>query len=204
MHYTDLANHCLQCILPRTIFQAVFGCLPSECSAQLGRGIQEVRTRCSFPQILWNDSRLICCSQIPFVTYHGDKEHRAELRRTVMFPSDNIAEDVWAFGGPPHDLLRQRGEASSPSKKVGRPPKGKKPPPKNTSGKRGAAKFGRKPAKRQRTDSASEDEDEGAKPPPNTYPVILTTYEMVIRDQKFLCAYSWGFIVVGRHYMLFY
>lgn len=121
--------------------------------------------------------------------YHGDKDHRAELRRTAMFPEDDIAEDIWANGAAPFELLRQRGEAS-PSKPRGRPPAGKKTPAK----KKGAAKSGNKPTKRRRI----EDEEQEEKPSPkNTFPVILTTYEMIIRDQKFLCSYSWGFIVVG-------
>jgi ATP-dependent DNA helicase len=121
------------------------------------------------------------------VIYHGDKDHRAELRRNEMWPADDLAEDVWADGRPPADLARQRGVAPPTPKPRGRA--GRKP------AKKAAAKSGRKPAKRRKTDSDSEDEEKPA--PKNTYPVILTTYEMIIRDQKFLCAYSWGFIVVG-------
>jgi ATP-dependent DNA helicase len=110
-----------------------------------------------------------------------------------MWPAQDLFEDIWTNGSPPAELARQRGEAAPPPKPRGRPhAKGKKAPIKKAP-----ARPGRRPVKRRRTDSESEVEDD--KPvPKNTYPVILTTYEMIIRDQKYLCAYSWGFIVVGK------
>jgi ATP-dependent DNA helicase len=98
-----------------------------------------------------------------------------------MVPASDIADDVWALGARPP-------EASTASPKPrGRPPKGKK-----AAGKP-ARKAPIRPAKRKR----GNDED-GEEQPKNTFPVVLTTYEMVIRDQKFLGAYSWGYIVVGK------
>jgi ATP-dependent DNA helicase len=36
----------------------------------------------------------------------------------------------------------------------------------------------------------------------NTFPVVLTTYEMVIKDRAQLAAYSWGYIVVDEGHRL--
>jgi len=36
----------------------------------------------------------------------------------------------------------------------------------------------------------------------NTFPIIITTYEMVIRDRSYLCRYDWKFIVVDEGHRL--
>jgi ATP-dependent DNA helicase len=100
-----------------------------------------------------------------------------------MVPAADIADDVWALGARPPEPV------SAGSKPRGRTPKGKKASAKTLTTRKALAK----PTKRKRVP----DEDESDHPP-NTFPVVLTTYEMVIRDQKFLGAYSWGYIVVGE------
>jgi ATP-dependent DNA helicase len=36
----------------------------------------------------------------------------------------------------------------------------------------------------------------------NTFPIIVTTYEIVIRDRKYLSRYDWKFIVVDEGHRL--
>jgi ATP-dependent DNA helicase len=113
-----------------------------------------------------------------------------------MWPADDLFDDVWAGGRPPTELARQRGVAPPTPKPRAKDYSAKKGSAKAKSTKQPTGKPARKPAKRPRTDSDSEEDAKSE--PKNTYPVVLTTYEMIIRDQKHLCAYSWGFIVVGQ------
>jgi ATP-dependent DNA helicase len=92
-----------------------------------------------------------------------------------MLPDLDLAEDVWA-GAPP---AATRGGSSA---KRGRPTK---------------KKSVTKPSVASRTKTKSrkattKDDDEDSHPP-NTFPVVLTTFEMIIRDRNHLGAYSWGY-----------
>ena len=52
----------------------------------------------------------------------------------------------------------------------------------------------------------TDDDEKDSKPlPPHqktTFPVVITTYEMVIKDRDELAAYRWGFIVVDEGHRL--
>lgn len=123
------------------------------------------------------------CTQIPTCVYHGSPEERAELRKTAMVLPEIDREKYW---------LGLHGSRSTKSLSRGRP-KGRGRGGKNTSGGR--------PAKPSATVS------EITKPdlPPHmrtTFPVIITTYEILMKDRAYLAAYNWGFIVVDEGHRL--
>lgn len=146
--------------------------------------------------------------KVPVCTYHGTPEERAELRRTVLIPEPDLADDVWAPGCAP------AASRKSSLKKTarGRPP-AKKPAPQSKSTFNGKSAGrgrgnGKGQSKRKVTDLSDDDEEETGKAkkdkphPSNTFPVVLTTYEMIIRDKSHLSAYSWGYIVVDEGHRL--
>lgn len=52
-------------------------------------------------------------------------------------------------------------------------------------------------------DSDEEDEEEGEEESTlNTFPVVVTTYEMIIKDRAALAPYQWGYIVVDEGHRL--
>lgn len=56
---------------------------------------------------------------------------------------------------------------------------------------------------KRRTKSSQDSEDEDALNPLNNhFPVVITTYEMIINDRKFLAEYDWGYIVVDEGHRL--
>ena len=112
--------------------------------------------------------------QIPVCMYHGTPEERAELRRTVM--------------ALPHE----------------KPPLKKPPPTKK-----------RRPSRRNRsTDSdeesvksedetnAQENDDANLTTQLTSFPVIVTTYEMIIKDRVHLAKYDWGQVIVDEGHRL--
>jgi ATP-dependent DNA helicase len=143
--------------------------------------------------------------------YHGTPDERAELRRTVLIPDPELVDDVWAPGCAPASTKSSSISSSSVKKTRGQPahanaPKGKNGVPARGRG-RGRGRGGAKGGKRKYDAKGSEDdegeEEQEDKPhPPNTFPVVLTTYEMVIRDRNYLSAYSWGYIVVDEGHRL--
>lgn len=141
--------------------------------------------------------------------YHGTPAERADLRRTVMRPPD--ASEATAT---PHVMNKLRGRKAKGKKAPAR----KAPVPKrNVKG---------RPAKRRKTESDEEDsfqpdpdEDDGntsdvddtriptiddTLPPQTraTFPVVVTTYEMILKDRVHLAAYNWGYIVVDEGHRL--
>lgn len=77
--------------------------------------------------------------------------------------------------------------------------KSKKPIP--TGAKKKTSKKGRKP----KVPEPEEDESapaHDAQTYDNDFPVVITTYEMVIRDRTHLSKYSWGYIVVDEGHRL--
>lgn len=146
--------------------------------------------------------------------YHGTPDERAELRRTVLMPDPELVDDVWAPGCAPAASTKSPSiSPSSVQKTRGQPtnakaPRGKSGAPGSGRGRgRGRGRGGARGGKRKYEAKGSEDDEEGEeqedKPhPPNTFPVVLTTYEMIIRDRNYLGAYSWGYIVVDEGHRL--
>ena len=112
--------------------------------------------------------------QIPVCMYHGPPEHRAELRRTSM--------------------VLPRKHATQPKKKA--PKKASKRTKK------------RHPTNRPDTDSDEEvivvelTDDEDVTTQKSTFPVVVTTYEMIIKDRKHLARYDWGQVIVDEGHRL--
>ncbi|KAG1842613.1 SNF2 family N-terminal domain-containing protein [Suillus subluteus] len=137
---------------------------------------------------------------IPVCMYHGTPAERADLRRTTMRAPDSeeaVDEEVI--------IKTQRNR------------KGKKAPaPKR--------KTQGRPTKRRKTDVDDEDsvqtneDDEDTSDvedthipttsdtlPPQTrasFPVVVTTYEMILKDRVHLSTYNWGYIVVDEGHRL--
>lgn len=133
--------------------------------------------------------------------YHGPPEERAELRRTVMREPDDGSE---AAAAPGERIMASRGSA----------PRGKG---KTTRGKTSASSSSSSSrVKRRKVNLDEDDEDENKDGHENrsplkttlprqtkeTFPVVVTTYEMIIRDQPHLSKYNWGYIVVDEGHRL--
>lgn len=114
----------------------------------------------------------LICIQIPTCIYHGNPAERAELRRGVMAPP--------AFRRPMGKATssKSRKTKSKPAKRPGRP--------------------------RKSTVVLGSDEEGGNDAPGYTasFPIVLTTYEMIIRDRAHLQHYDWGYIVVDEGHRL--
>ena len=115
--------------------------------------------------------------QIPVCTYHGSPQERAELRRTVLALS------------PKHESLPA-----------------KKPAPKK---KRRLSRRDRGPSSDEESVAAVEDQLNAPvddDPNPTTqlspFPVVITTYEMIIKDRVHLAKYDWGQVIVDEGHRL--
>jgi ATP-dependent DNA helicase len=139
--------------------------------------------------------------------YHGTPAERADLRRTVMRPPDALEA-----------TLTPEGKAVMKKRKA----KGKKAPTRKTPAPKRKSKG--RPAKRRKTESDEEDNfqpdeddedtlDEHDTRIPTTddtllpqtratFPVVVTTYEMILKDRVYLSAYNWGYIVVDEGHRL--
>ncbi|TFK51367.1 hypothetical protein OE88DRAFT_1630026 [Heliocybe sulcata] len=162
---------------------------------------------------------------IPVCMYHGTPAARAELRRTVLVPPpDTEAPD---FSVNPKGKARAKGKAKASgakasAKKNPAKGKGKKAPAsrRSTRGKK-AVRVESEDEKEDEQAMEVEEEEEEVKEnvqeqQPNEqgkeeekphvsensgwsdFPVVVTTYELLIKDQKFLSQYKWGFIVVDE------
>lgn len=120
--------------------------------------------------------------QIPVCMYHGSPEERAELRRTVM-------------------SLHFKHE-SLPTRKPAR------------TKKRRLSRRDHDTGSDEESVVIVEDEDSGigSNPPddedPNpttqlsSFPVVITTYEMIIKDRVHLAKYDWGQVIVDEGHRL--
>lgn len=131
--------------------------------------------------------------------YHGSPEERAELRRTQMILPGADRERYWLGAGT---------AAAAP---ILKPSKGgKKKPTKagssHTNGRTTNAHTTK--AKTKKAEDGDEDEqpeDPDSHLPPHqktTFPVVITTYEIVMRDRAELGMYRWGFVVVDEGHRL--
>ncbi|KAA1473299.1 hypothetical protein DENSPDRAFT_866013 [Dentipellis sp. KUC8613] len=175
----------------------------------LGKTIQTIafiaylRTRAERPFLVvcplsvlhnWADEFEKFAPDIPICIYHGSPDERKEMRRTVMSldipgaTADNSTESP-----------------AKPKAKRGRPRK---------SQPRRASRRKSKPANDSDdelagfTEDATDAEPEEADEPENsthqksTFPVVITTYEIIIKDRQHLAKYNWGYIVVDEGHRL--
>ncbi|KAG1769134.1 SNF2 family N-terminal domain-containing protein [Suillus placidus] len=142
---------------------------------------------------------------IPVCMYHGTPAERADLRRTVMrAPDASEAADEEVM------IKTQRNR------------KGKKAPARKAPAQKRKTKG--RLTKRRKTDVDEEDSiqadenDEDTSDvedtripttsdtlPPQTrasFPVVVTTYEMILKDRIHLATYNWGYIVVDEGHRL--
>lgn len=120
--------------------------------------------------------------------YHGSPEERAEIRRTQMVFSDE--DMLWQNdkNGYHHAV------SSTPART-------------NKKAARGKAQTVRSKAKTKRvkTNGSSPASDANRPLPPHqktNFPVVITTYEMIIKDRAHLLNYHWGFIIVDEGHRL--
>ncbi|KAG6809199.1 hypothetical protein H0H92_001186 [Tricholoma furcatifolium] len=121
----------------------------------------------------WMDEYQKFAPSIPVCMYHGTPTERAALRRTVMVPhSDNAVKD--------------RSNRKAPV----------------TGKTKAKAKAGSKRHRVDDTDNEDDDDEEEEEEPMSTFPVVITTYEMIIKDRAHLEHYNWGYIVVDEGHRL--
>ncbi|KAF9222210.1 hypothetical protein BS17DRAFT_784014 [Gyrodon lividus] len=168
----------------------------------------------------WIDEFHRFAPTIPVCMYHGTPTERAELRHTVMRQPDDGSE---AVSGPGERVMIAKGPSQNDRSRRGKGAKANAPIAKNRKG---------RPVKRRKVDSdddatslasdASGDDDSdddnripaardttstisNAPLPPQTketFPVVVTTYEIIIRDRPYLAKYNWGYIVVDEGHRL--
>ena len=149
--------------------------------------------------------------------YHGSPDERTELRRTVMREPDDGSEAVAA---PGERIMATRGKVTTGKAKKGR---GKTRAPATRKGspvKRRKIDLEQDDASDEEDDQDEDEDKEDHKRIPaarhtrspfkttlprqtkRTFPVVVTTYEMIIRDQPHLSKYNWGYIVVDEGHRL--
>lgn len=118
----------------------------------------------------WIDEFQKFAPSIPVCMYHGTKEHREELRRTVLRPP----------------LLDDDDQPILPSKIRGR------------GRSRGGKQKGKKSTSADDADYTPVDKDK--------FPVVVTTYDIIIRDSQYLSRLvpnkPWEFIIVDEGHRL--
>ena len=127
--------------------------------------------------------------QIPVCVYHGSREERAEIRETQMVVPQADRAKYWKGVDVPEPSAHKAGKKQSTSKA------------KASTGRKGSTRI----AKSKKTTDDQEDAEPAADLPPHqrtTFPVVITTYEIVIRDVAELGMYKWGFIVVDEGHRL--
>src|SRR6267154_4976122 len=135
--------------------------------------------------------------------YHGTPAERAELRRTAMRAPDDTSG---ATSTPEEEVMIKKGPRGRGKGK--KAPVRKAPAPKRTA--KGRPTKKRKIESDDEDDETSDMDDDTRIPttdtlPPQTratFPVVITTYEMILKDRAFLCAYNWGYIVVDEGHRL--
>ncbi|KIJ62436.1 hypothetical protein HYDPIDRAFT_114552 [Hydnomerulius pinastri MD-312] len=158
---------------------------------------------------------------IPVCMYHGTPAERAELRRTVMREPDDVSEtaarpdeEVMIKKAPAQKGKGKKGKvskakASTTKSRKTRPVKKRKVDSDDDTTYRSDDEkdtsdddddYRRIPSARDTTSTSS-----SAPLPPQTratFPVVITTYEIIIRDRPHLAKYNWGYIVVDEGHRL--
>lgn len=114
--------------------------------------------------------------QIPVCAYHGSPQERAELRRTVMALPHK------------HENLPTKKPAPKKKRRLSRRDRG--------SDEESVADDGHNEL------NAPDDDDLNATTQLSPFPVVITTYEMIIKDRAHLAKYNWGQVVVDEGHRL--
>ncbi|KAI0263616.1 SNF2 family N-terminal domain-containing protein [Gloeopeniophorella convolvens] len=123
----------------------------------------------------WMDEFARFAPDIAVCMYHGSPAERAELRRTVMRHPDDAPK--------PAPKRNTRGKRRAPS-----------PTPSDSDSDIQIIE----------PEPAPEPADDPANPTrqKSTFPVVLTTYEMVVKDRAHLARYKWGQVIVDEGHRL--
>ncbi|KIM43935.1 hypothetical protein M413DRAFT_443000 [Hebeloma cylindrosporum] len=149
----------------------------------------------------WVDEYKKFAPDIPVCMYHGTPADRAELRRTVMAPP-----------GTTRARSGRKKKAAPKGKAKRKPGRPTKPKPRDEAEDDGKAPRRSGRPRKSTVIIESDDEDEEMQvddePPESSaeytakFPVVLTTYDMVIKDRTHLAHYDWGYIVVDEGHRL--
>ncbi|KIN93828.1 hypothetical protein M404DRAFT_35699 [Pisolithus tinctorius Marx 270] len=158
---------------------------------------------------------------IPVCMYHGSPTDRAELRRTVMREPDDGSEDTaQAF-----ESVMVKEKLSQPNrkgKKKATKSNARAAPRRSMSTRKRKAESDEDDDDDYQEDDQESDEEEAPRArytktknntknkntrslpvqTRETFPVVVTTYEMIIRDRPQLSKYNWGYIVVDEGHRL--
>ncbi|KAF8621446.1 hypothetical protein AX15_007800 [Amanita polypyramis BW_CC] len=145
----------------------------------------------------WIDEYHKFAPKIPVCMYHGTPAERAELRRTVMVIPGTNAKTT------PKSSKNAKSKSKSKSSS------------KLTAQSKSKSRSKLKPAKsnpkvivvdtddeQHEGKEGGEGEEEGEERSLRTFPVVVTTYEMIIKDRAVLAPYEWGYIVVDEGHRL--
>lgn len=139
--------------------------------------------------------------------YHGTPAERAELRKTVMAlpgstpsqPKKTSQGKAPAKGKSKSAAKRRRSEptpsTSAPSRRSGRPRKSVIVIDSDEEEEQEEEEI-------MEVDPQSRKADQEVEDPFASFPIVLTTYEIIIKDRKHLVHYNWGYIVVDEGHRL--
>ncbi|KIY73107.1 hypothetical protein CYLTODRAFT_440164 [Cylindrobasidium torrendii FP15055 ss-10] len=127
---------------------------------------------------------------IPVCMYHGTPDERAELRRTAFqdIPKSTQANTI-VKDADPDETYRPPAKRGRRGKKGGGS-NSRRPPNRGTKAKKPPVDM----------EETGKTDEEPAKPP--TFPVVVTTYEIIMKDRAHLAGYKWGYIVVDEGHRL--
>ena len=152
--------------------------------------------------------------------YHGHPDERAEMRKTIMrkiedyndddgdddVPSEEEVQDEDVHVMSPNNRKRKSRRASNRKTKTSA---------KSTlsdseddkdyveeSEQDGDSSYTRSPRRKSSGKRPAPAQKRLPKQTPKTFPIVVTTYEIIIRDRKHLEKYQWGFIVVDEGHRL--
>ncbi|KAJ4482453.1 SNF2 family DNA-dependent ATPase [Lentinula aciculospora] len=132
----------------------------------------------------WIDEYTKFAPDIPVCMYHGTPAERSALRREVLridlFPMKQSKKpEVFASTPKPRGGKARRGRGST------RKPAAFK------------SKIVEKETEEETEEITQEEIQQALK-----FPVVVTTYEMIIKDRAYLAGYNWGYIVVDEGHRL--